>query len=205
MFAFDQWSPMTVAAVAQCFEQAPFRWGLAGGYAVEQFLGFPLRKHSDIDIIVFRADQQRLQQWLVGWNLFAADPPGKLRPWNPSEWLSVGVHDIWGYADGATAWQLQIMLLESEGDEWVSRRNPALRGSRDELIVAYHGLPCLRVEVQLCYKAKDLRPKDEQDFAACLSRLGTEERTWLSNALALLYPAGHPWRERLAAGRLGQD
>jgi hypothetical protein len=200
MFAFDQWLPMTVAEVVQCFEHAPFRWGLAGGYAVEQFLGVPVRAHSDIDIVAFRTDQQQVQQWLAGWQLFAADPPGTLRPWQASEWLPIGIHDIWGYPGGATAWQLQIMLLESEGDEWVSRRHPALRGPRDALLVAYHGLPCLRIEVQLCYKAKGLRPKDEQDFAACLPHLDAEARSWLASALALLHPDGHPWRERLAAG-----
>jgi len=40
-------------------EYAPFTWGLAGGYAIEQFVGQPIRSHGDIDVLVFRDNQLR--------------------------------------------------------------------------------------------------------------------------------------------------
>jgi hypothetical protein len=194
---YDHWSPLTVAEVVTLFDDAPFTWGLAGGYAIEQYLGQSIRQHDDIDILVFREDQLALQHWLDGWQLYAADPPGTLRLWNADEVLPVGIHDIWGHRAGSNAWELQIMLVETEGDEWVSRRSPLVRGHRHDLITTYGGIPCIRVEVQLTYKAKGLRSKDELDFQACLPLLDTPSREWLKNSLTLLYPQRHPWIDAL--------
>jgi hypothetical protein len=195
-FPDEQWAPLSVGAIQQLLQDAPFPWGLAGGYAVEQFLGKSIRAHEDTDIIVFREDQHRLHRWLAGWSLYASDPPGEMRVWRASEWLPVGVHDVWGYEAGAQAWQLQVMIVETESDEWVSRRHPLIRGPRGDLIVAYHEVPCIRIEVQLLYKAKGLREKDVRDFHACLPRLTDEARAWLREALELVHP-GHVWLDLL--------
>ena len=50
-----------------------------------------------------------------------------------------------------------------------------------------------QAEVQLFYKAKDPRPKDETDFAAALPVLDPSQRLWLSEGLALVYGQQHPW------------
>lgn len=78
---YSQWQPLSVREIKQIFAEAPFAWGLAGGYAIEQFLGRSIREHGDIDIVVFRDDQIRVQRWLAGWQLCAADPPKQLHPW----------------------------------------------------------------------------------------------------------------------------
>lgn len=195
---YDRWEPLLVAELVASLRGAPFTWGLAGGYAVEQFLGRPIRAHDDIDIVVFRDQQLRAQEWLAGWELYAADPPGSLRPWRAGEQLRFGIHDIWGHRAAAQAWQLQIMLLEAEGDAWFSRRDPRVRGRRADLIVDYGGLPCILIEVQLLYKARGMRPKDVQDFQACLPLLSAGARAWLRDQLQLLHPDGHPWIARLA-------
>lgn len=196
-FPYHHWNPLSVAEVQRLFHNAPFDWGLAGGYAVAQFLGTAIRAHDDIDIVVFRDDQHGLHQWLVEWRLYAADPPGTLRPWNASEWLTTGIHDIWGYHANAQAWQLQIMLAETDGDQWVSRRHPLIRGRRNDLIVDYRHVPCVRIEIQLLYKAKGDRPKDRLDFHACLPLLTPDAKQWLNQALRLAHPAGHAWLDFL--------
>jgi hypothetical protein len=195
---YSRWRPLSVAELSVIFANCPFKWGLAGGYAIEQFLGRIVRAHEDIDLIVFRDDQLRLQDWLGDWLLYAADPPGVLRKWTNGEYLPFGIHDIWGYRFGSEAWQLQIMLAEAEGVEWYSRNNRAIRGIRSALIVGYNGIPCIRVEVQLLYKAKSHRPKDDLDFQACLPHLDSEARTWLKEKLILLYPQGHSWLSALS-------
>jgi hypothetical protein len=194
---YTNWKPLSDVEVVSLFNNAPFKWFLAGGYAIEQFLGESIRTHDDIDVMVFRDDQLRLQHWLNGWELYAADPPGTLRKWVEEEYLPFGIHDIWGHRTGSQAWQLQLMLAEVEGDEWFSRRNSLIRGRRDELIQRYNDIPCVRVEVQLMYKAKGLRPKDELDFQACLPKLSNEAKLWLKDSLLLLYPEGHPWLKSL--------
>jgi hypothetical protein len=54
----------------------------------------------------------------------------------------------------------------------------------------------LAPEVQLLYKSKDLRPKDEQDFETMLRALDAGRRQWLRDALRVATP-GHPWLRRL--------
>jgi len=197
-FPYHHWNPLSIVEVQQLFHHAPFPWGLAGGYAVEQFLGTAIRAHDDIDIIVFREDQHQMHQWLTAWCLYAADPPGTLRPWSATEWLTISVHDIWGHHTNAQAWQLQVMLIETDHDAWVSRRHPMIRGQRSDLIVAYGGIPCIRIEVQLLYKAKGNREKDGLDFYACLPLLNADQKQWLMQALHFAHPEGHAWLDVLA-------
>jgi hypothetical protein len=190
---YTSWKPLSVAEALQLFDNAPFKWGLAGGYAVEQFVGIPIRTHSDLDVIVFRDEQHLVQHWLKDWHLYAADPPGMLRPWLTNEYLPYGIHDIWGRRMDTNAWQLQVMLAEVEWNEWFSRRNNLIRGQRNELLAVYHEIPCVRIEVQLMYKAHHRLPKDETDFQTCLPLLRPEAKKWLKDQLCLLYPDGHPW------------
>jgi hypothetical protein len=195
----DRWRPLSVKDVVATFANAPFKWCLAGGYAVEQFLGRSIRQHNDIDVAVYRDDQLRVQRWLkrIDWQLYAADPPGRLRKWAEGEYLPYGIHDVWGHQIGSEMWQIQIMLAEVEGEHWFSRRNPMIRGDRDDLVAIYNGIPCVRIEVQLMYKAKNHRPKDDVDFNACLPQMSQGSRHWLKDKLLLLHPGGHEWLRSL--------
>ena len=134
-----------------------------------------------------------MQSWLADWQLYAADPPGTLRPWVNEEYLPYGIHDIWGHGPRAQARELQIMLAEADGDHWFMRRSPQIRARRGDLFVAYGGVPCVRVEVQLLYKARSCRAKDTCDFHACVPHLPADSRQWLKENLLLLFPTGHPW------------
>ena len=194
---FNRWNHLRVADVVALFKDAPFAWCIAGGYAVELFLGKQIRQHDDIDVMIYRDEQLRVQEWLAGWQLYAADPPGTLRNWNQHEYLPYSIHDIWGHQIGSDAWQMQLMIAEVAGDAWFSRRNDQIGGKRNELIVHYQGVACIRIEVQLFYKAKNLRPKDEQDFQACLPKLDTAAKVWLKENLQIAYSAAHPWLEKL--------
>jgi hypothetical protein len=185
---YDYWIPITVDEVMRIFADAPFQWCLAGGYAVEQFLGRSIRAHGDIDVMVFRDEQLAAQRWLRDWQFYAADPAGTLRKWHDNEYLPYGIHDIWGHKLDSNAWQLQLMLAEVEGDEWFSRRNHAIRGKRADLMTEYNGIPCIRIDVQMLYKAKNSRAKDELDFQACLPLLDNASKKWLKGHLLLTHP-----------------
>lgn len=194
---YEKWEALSVEAVQQLFKNAPFQWALAGGYAIEFFLGKSIRSHGDIDVLLFRDEQLAAQAWLKDWQLYAADPAGTLRTWHENEFLQKGINDIWIHHKSSEAWQLQFLITEAEGEEWVSKRNPLIRGKRDDLICLYAGVPCIRPEIQLLYKAKNLRPKDEIDFQACLPAMSSEAKAWLKEKLFILYPDGHEWMKRL--------
>jgi hypothetical protein len=162
-------------------------WWLAGGHAIELAVGRELRPHGDIDVLLLRRDQLAVQDALAGWEWWAADPPGTLRPWAPAEILPAGVHDIWCRPD-QKAWRIQVMLDESDGEDWVSRRNARLRRPIAELgRLSTDGIPYLAPDVQLFYKARQPRAKDEIDFAAALPTLTEAERAWLTNAITDTY------------------
>jgi hypothetical protein len=110
----------------------------------------------------------------------------------PGEYLPFGIHDIWGYQSGSDAWQLQLMLVEAAEEVWFSRRDRRIGGPRASLFAIYSSVPCVRIDVQLFYKARAVRPKDEHDFRVCLPLLSSTERRWLADALRLESP-DHPW------------
>lgn len=195
------WDPITPAAVAELFAHLGAPWWLAGGYAVELAVGRPLREHGDIDVLVLRRDQATVQRALRDWEWWAADPPGVLRPWQPGEVLPPDVYDIWCRPAPDQPWQVQVMLDESSGRDWMSRRNPRVRRPIAALgRTSVDGIPYLAPEVQLFYKAEAPRPKDEHDFAQALTVLDATQRDWLRSALADTY-RGHRWQRRLDQDR----
>lgn len=187
------WSPLPVDGVMDLMRSAPFFWCLAGGHAIERVVGQPYRAHDDIDIVVLRADLEALQQWLTSWHLFAADPPGCLRPWVAGEKLPWRVHDVWAHREESPAWELQVMIQEAEAGWWYFRRDDRVQGRIDELMKTVGGVPCLRMDLQLLYKAKSSRPKDEIDFEHLLPHLSEDERRRLAEWLRLTCPNGHHW------------
>nr|WP_020498457.1 hypothetical protein [Sciscionella marina] len=168
-------------------------WWIAGGYGIELAVGRPLRAHGDIDVLLLRRDQSELPRLLGDWELCAADPPGTLRPWREGEWLGPRVHDIWCRRPGGP-WRIQVMLDESDGADWVSRRDSRLRRNSARLGAwTAQGIPYLAPEIGLFYKAQRPRARDESDFAAVAGLLGPAARGWLAGAIVANYGAGHPW------------
>jgi len=191
-----KWDPLPVDEAATLLSPAPFPWWIAGGWAIDLFLGRQTRVHGDTDVLIRREDQLSLQSLFLdrGWDLHKAQQ-GKLTPWPRGESLSPPVHDIWCRPSPDRPWGLQIMLLETARDEWVFRRDPSIGGSIASLgAKTASGVPYLRPEIQLLYKARpETAPKDQADFALVAPRLSIEARAWLLRALEKRFPAGHEW------------
>jgi len=58
------------------------------------------------------------------------------------------------------------------------------------------GVPIVRPEVALLFKAKATRYKDQRDFDAALSALEDDARSWLGAALDVAH-RDHPCRKQL--------
>jgi len=188
------WDPASLPEVAELFSRVRAPWWIAGGYAIELAVGRAFREHADVDVLLLRRDQQAIQEALPTWEWWAADPPGTLRPWTRGEVLGDDVDDVWCRPSASAPWRIQFMLDKADGDEWVSRRNPAVRREIALLGgVSADGIPYLAPEVQLFAKAHRTRPKDEVDFAAALPMLDAAQRRWLAAALE----KDHPWLDRL--------
>jgi hypothetical protein len=190
--------PATPEEVAAIFAGCGVPWWIAGGYAIEFAVGRPLRAHDDIDVLMLRRYQSQARTVLATWDLWAADPPGTLRPWRPNEWLPGAVHDVWCRPKPDAPWRLQIMFDESDGDVWFSRRNPDVRRPLEVVgRVGPQGIPYIAPEIQFFYKAKEPRPKDESDFQVVVPELDSSQRRWLREAIRRTYGPGHAWLEQL--------
>jgi hypothetical protein len=196
------WQPLTPREVARALSTLDAPWWIAGGWAIDAFLGRQSREHGDIDVALLRRDQLAVQAALRDWDLQAADPPGSLRPWRTGETLPETVHDIWCRRSKDAAWGLQLMLDEADGDHWEYRRFPAVSRALTSIIWRRDGIPYLVPEVQMLYKAGRLNPKNDADFEACLPLLSEHQRTWLALSLRIAHP-GHPWTSRLTFRETG--
>jgi hypothetical protein len=172
-------------------------WCVAGGWALDLFLGYQTRPHDDLDLALFRDDQLQLRRHLAKWR-FGKVIGGQLLDWPGQEWLSSPVHEIHAQAPEAVdTLCLEFLLNERGGAHWIFRRNPAMQRPVREVIGSSRvGLPILCPEVVLLYKAKQPRTIDEHDFSAVVGSLALERRTWLRTALERVHP-GHAWLARL--------
>lgn len=45
-----RWEPLPLAVTIELFQEAPFRWWISGGYALELHLAASWREHEDVDL-----------------------------------------------------------------------------------------------------------------------------------------------------------
>jgi len=195
---FGPWQPWQPEEAASFFSMLTVPWWIAGGWALDLFLRVQTREHEDIDVQILRHHQQEVRTLFRAWDMQGAHP-GELSPaWPFHEWevgslLSPSVHDVWCRPSKTEPWALQLMVVDTFDDQWIFRRDTRIRRPLATVGHRTHdGIPYLAPEIQLLYKAKALRPKDEADFARTLPVLTKESRQWLAQSLALVHPA-HSW------------
>ena len=187
-----EWRPVPAAQLRALLDAQPARWWIAGGLALEMFAGRSWRAHGDVDAGILRADQPRVFAALAGWELHATNS-GELRRLRPGEVAPPEANSVWCRPGAREPWSFELLLDSSVGADWVFRRDPTLRVPLAELTLrSADGCPFLRPEIQLLYKAKQLRPRDQADFDAVAPLLDPAARRWLRAALALAHPS-HSW------------
>lgn len=202
MDAHGPWAPLSVAEMQAAMAGFAAPWWIAGGWAVDLALGRQTRVHGDTDIAVLRRDQPALFEHLRGWDVqIVAD--GTFTPWREGDWLEGGARfQFWVRRETASPWAFEILLEETEGDDWLYRRRPGVRlplarfGAADAA-----GAPHVSLPVALLYKSKGHdSPRNAADFAAAKAALDAPSRVWLTSALKAIEP-DHPWIASLAEDR----
>jgi hypothetical protein len=173
-------------------------WFVAGGWAIDLYVGRVTRPHKDVEVAILRRDQAHLRVYLAGW-AFLKVASKELQPWPDGEWLELPVHAIHAHRDGAAPNALEILLNEGDDYEWRFRKNLAI--TRPMSLVRLRspdGVPFLAPEIVLLYKAasSSRRMEDDADFQVTRDSLGGEQWQWLRAALEMHYP-GHPWLEEM--------
>ena len=185
---------LAIESIATLLIPLPIKWGFCGGWAIDLFLNHITRLHKDVDIAILRTDQRLIFDFLHqrGWTLEQA-VDGKLIPIQEGEILTPPVHTIWCRNAGTHPGFLEVLLNESEGDQFLFRRDHSIRCPLNQAFVTSpSGFPILAPEITLLYKSKALSPIGHSDFQAVLPLLDAPRRQWLAQALRKLSP-GHEW------------
>ena len=191
-----KWEPLTPEQVAQLLRGIDIPWWIAGGWALDLFLGRQTRAHNDIEICVYRGDVERLRKHLRAWEMSIADA-GSLTPLGEKEPLPKEAHELWYRERGHETWQLEVLLEERVGDRWTYRRDPRIGAhAKDIGRFTNEGVPFIRPDIQLLYKSKGSRAVDESDLIALLPRLDAAQRATLSAWISAVDPT-HRWLARL--------
>ena len=196
------WAPLSVGEMQAVMAGFPAPWWIAGGWAVDLALGRQTRQHGDIDIAVLRCHQPALFEHLRGWDVQIA-VSGTFALWREGDWLEGGERfQFWVRREPSTPWAFEILLEETEGADWLYRRNTAVRRPLAEF--GAHdagGTPHVSLPVALLYKSKGHdTPRNAADFDVAKAALDAPARAWLTSALKATQP-GHPWIARLSEDR----
>jgi hypothetical protein len=185
--------PQKIAALMQNFQSD---WFIAGGWAIDLYLGEISRLHDDIEIAVFRRNQTDLQKYLSDWVLQKVENSA-LSVWNRNEFLKLPVHEIHCYHETYEPQSFEVLLNERDDDKWIYRRNERVTKSLTDIYLTTDSdIKFLRSEIVLLYKSKNPRAKDEQDFESVVNYLDIKSKKWLAHALTIC-DLKHHWLQKL--------
>ena len=185
----EDWDPWTPQQVAQRFRGCRALWGVAGGAALDLWLGRRTRPHGDIEIAIARSALCEMREQLPGHVLYAAKD-GLLEPLDVA---GEEAHQVWVLDPVARKWRLDLLLDPGDESLWIYRRDARIHAPRSDVVArTVDGIPYLRPHVVLLFKGKAPRPKDHADLAACYAGLDESERDWLREALLTAHPHS-PW------------
>src|SRR5215471_1515454 len=102
--ADGRWQPMASAELIPLFRSVSAPWWVAGGLAIDLFLGRTTRSHGDLDAEVLRRDLPPFAGALQGWSLFAAKD-GRLTLYRGD--LAEGVNGLWIRRDDDAPWAVE--------------------------------------------------------------------------------------------------
>lgn len=177
-------------------------WYVAGGWAIDLFVGRVTRDHHDVDILVSRDDQQAVFEHFADRTLLKVIPhpcgrvgQGTVVAWSGEE-LKFPIHQV--FADDTDGNRVEVLFGEMEKGVWRYRRNAKVkRRLNDAVLESNDGIPFLAPEIVLLFKAPLMREWDEGDFAAALPLMTPGQRNWLADALRRAH-RGHHWLRSLA-------
>ncbi len=190
--ATGTWHATTPADGGYIMSGVDAPWWIAGGWALDLFVGSQTRPHKDLDVGIRREDSAQVIATLRGWEFFEAHAGALYRIESGGE-PRRQVNSLWGRRVGEPQWVLELLLDESAGEEWIFRRDPSIRRPlASALRCLADGPHYLAPEIQLLYKARDPRAEDQADFQRIAPLLDGSAAAWLRACLERLY-SRHPW------------
>src|SRR6266545_2189922 len=104
------WEPLTPEQAVEVMRGVEVPWYIAGGWALDLFIGRQTRAHGDLDIAVLRGDEPALQRHLGDWELFVVTDKDVLAPWRAGDAFPSDKFAIWARRPGQQLWQIEIVV-----------------------------------------------------------------------------------------------
>ncbi|MCK0089778.1 hypothetical protein HCA61_08325 [Rhodococcus sp. HNM0563] len=200
---YGPWKHRTPQDAADLLRDYPGRWWIAGGWAIDAFVGSG-REHGDLDLGVPREEVEQFVDFVSSrLDVWAAS--GSLTPILPNRSTPIldECGNLWLRVSGAEPWEYDVLLENVRGTTWHYKRAPHVTRPLDECLWNRAGITYLRPEVQLLLKAKHARAKDTFDLNRCLPLLDEASLAWLGEALREESP-DHQWLELLESRHRGR-
>jgi hypothetical protein len=162
-----------------------FSWFIAGGWAIDLFLGQETRIHEDIEIGIYRKHQIKIYHYFEKKKKFYINNKSLIgkhveTEWN-GEYLRLPIHEIYIDFDD---FKLEILLNERDEENWIYRRNDKIRLNAKSIIQYTNDrIPYLCPEVVLLYKTKELREKDIEDISKASKKMNESQISWLIDSI----------------------
>jgi hypothetical protein len=194
----SKWQAWRPEQVARLLAALRVPWYVAGGWALELFLGGGHREHDDLEIAAPNSRFDEVVKALGALEIFLITDRTEATPLAEARGRFFDTHQTWVREPATGFWRFDVFREPSDGDTWICRREPKLRMPYARLIEwTDDGIPYGRPEVILLMKAKHSKlEKNHRDLDATLPRLDGERRAWLRDAVAQVHP-GHEWLDAL--------
>lgn len=175
---FNNWQLLSIESLKQIMQDADYDWYLAGGIALDEFLGRKTRDHEDTDILVNFNYLERILDFFKNYKVYTAR--------NGSLSLSAlnnikSTDSLWIANDENESFIIQILFFEEEAGHWVYKRDNTIRKRIEEIYFVKSDMKIIQPEIQLLYKmdSSDVREKDLYDYQNVFPVLEERQKEWL--------------------------
>lgn len=181
---FNNWQLLSIESLKQIMQDADYDWYLAGGIALDEFLGRKTRDHEDTDILVNFNYLERILDFFKNYKVYTARN-GSL---SLSALINIKSTDsLWIANDENESFIIQILFFEEEAGHWVYKRDNTIRKRIEEIYFVKSDMKIIQPEIQLLYKmdSSDVREKDLYDYHNVYPVLEERQKAWLDQYVNL--------------------
>src|SRR4051794_40968776 len=118
-----------IEAVARVMDGFSHPWFVSGGWAIDLFVERVTREHQDLEVGIFRRDQEPLRVHLAGWELcVAVEGPqgGEWVAWAEGDRIELPMFQVRAQRPDHVPAEFELFMNDLSGDQWVCRRNPVI-------------------------------------------------------------------------------
>lgn len=198
----DTWAKPDLEAVRSALGSVENPWWIAGGIALDLFVGREIRPHHDVDVAILATDVPAFRRELADWDIRAAvgwsgEPQRStrlLRSIPSGDPVPSDIGALWCRPAPHEPWAFELLLSPSSAERWQFKRDPGIELPVSRIGGMRDGVPFLIPEIVLLHKAtsSDFDERDTSDFREVRPMMAPEQRAWLAAGIDRFDPR-HPW------------